>query len=61
MDDPTFTILYRKLKNALTEQGTASMSASPGDATREEIDEIDQLRKMILEVIEPDPTSFTTT
>jgi hypothetical protein len=29
--------------------------------TREELDELDDLRRMVLEVIEPEPTSYTTT
>lgn len=32
-----------------------------GEVSREEIDEIDKLRRIVLEATEPEPMSFTTT
>ena len=61
MGDPTFTIVYQKLQQALAEPGSRLGDTSPIEAKREEIDEIDRLRRMVLEVTEIEPTSFTTT
>jgi hypothetical protein len=54
MDQETFTIIFQKLAE-VREEPTLQAEAS-----RAEIDEIADLRRLVLEVTDPDPQSFTT-
>ena len=55
MDQKTFTIIFQKLAEVREEP---SLQA---EASRTEIDEIADLRRLVLEVTDPDPLSYTTT
>ena len=55
MDNDTYVIVFEKLHDA----ASAAEGAS-ADALREEIEEIAELRKMVLEITEPPPVSYTT-
>jgi len=56
IDHDTFTVVFEQLPACLEEPQVSSV-----EATRTEIDEIDHLRRLVLEVIEPEPMSYTTT
>ncbi len=56
----TFTMIYQKLDEALSPTDDAH-TTSPAEASASEIDEIDQLRRIVLEITEPEPVSYTTT
>jgi hypothetical protein len=59
MNQETFTIVFQKLSEALAEEGESQVHSTV-EASRAEIDEIDELRRMVLEVAEPEPSSYTT-
>jgi hypothetical protein len=59
MNQETFTIVFQKLSEALAEE-RESQARPSAEASRAEIDEIDELRRMVLEVTEPEPSSYTT-
>jgi hypothetical protein len=59
MSEETFTIVFQKLSQALAEEGEPQGHRA-AEAGRTEIDEIDELRRMVLEVTEPEPSSYTT-
>ena len=58
MDHDTYTIIFQELAKA-------GAAAEPGhesaEATRAEIDEIAELRRLVAEITEPEPTSYTST
>jgi hypothetical protein len=55
----SFTIVYQKLFEVCAPTGGA-VSCSRAEASASEIDEIDQLRRIVLEVTEPEPMFYTT-
>jgi hypothetical protein len=55
----SFTIVYQKLAEASSAVGDAT-AASRAEASASEIDEIDQLRRIVLEVTDPEPMSYAT-
>ena len=59
MNEETFTVVFQKLSEALTEEGESQAHPSV-EANRAEIDEIDEFRRMVLEVTEPELSSYTT-
>jgi hypothetical protein len=58
MGKETFEIVFQKLSEAVGEEGEPQVP-DPAEASRAEIDEIDDLRRMVLEVSEPEPNSYT--
>jgi len=62
-----FRLVYSKVQEVLesdarTERARASVEIRrTGEVSREELDEIRELREIILEASSPDPISFTTT
>jgi hypothetical protein len=54
----SFTIVYQKLSEALAPADNAP-PVSCAEAGASEIDEIDQLRRVVLEVTDPEPMSYT--
>lgn len=62
-----FKLVFAKLASVLEEdaqqaQGEVGVRVRPiAEASPEELDEIDQLRRIVLEMSEPMPMSFTTT
>jgi hypothetical protein len=58
MNEETFTIVCQKLSEALEEQGQGEVH-QPAEASRAEMDEIDELRRIVLGVTEPEPSSYT--
>lgn len=58
-NESRFQIIFVKLAEALAEP--APSEAKPRDTSPEEIDEIDQLRRLALEISDPEPMSYTTT
>jgi len=67
MDENRFKIVFTKLDEIVAKDADVQAVKSihdihyEGEASYEEIEEIDALRRIILEVMEPEPTSFTTT
>lgn len=62
-----FKLIFSKLYNLL-ERETDEESIDPQikvrlnpQATREEMEQIDEIRRVVLEVTDPEPMSFTTT
>ena len=62
-----FKLVFTKLQDVLEEDaGKEPLKAKveirrTGEVSREDIDEIDKLRRIVLETTEPELTSFTTT
>ncbi len=61
-----FKIVYTKLREALDDEAPVSRRGSvvvhrAPEITQEELEEIENLRRIVLEVTEPVPLSFTTT
>lgn len=56
--DESFTIVYQKLAEALPDPSDGRVPAR-AEASASEIDEIDHLRRMVLEVTDPEPMSYT--
>lgn len=65
--DMRFDLVFMKLRSMLDEEERATAEwqeisiHGSGGITREELDDIDNLRRIVLEVTEPLPMSFTTT
>ncbi|MFH1680693.1 MAG: hypothetical protein ABIH26_08620 [Candidatus Eisenbacteria bacterium] len=64
-DNPRFRLVFARLR-ALLEDDARQEPASveirrTSEVTPEELDELDNLRRIVLEVTEPEPTSYTTT
>jgi hypothetical protein len=66
-ESPRFRLVFAKLREALQEETRAEPAKAEveirrtPEATQEELDEIDNLRRIVLEVTAPEPVSFTTT
>lgn len=56
-----FKIIFVKLAEALAKQNAPMPGETPREASSEEMDELDELRRLVLEITEPEPTSYTTT
>lgn len=62
-----FKLVFTKLHDVLGEDArkepvnTEVRIRRTGELSREELDEIDKLRRIVLEATEPEPMSFTTT
>jgi hypothetical protein len=62
-----FKLVFTKLQEVLEEDtGKEPLKAKveirrTGEVSRQDIDEIDRLRRIVLEATEPEPMSFTTT
>jgi hypothetical protein len=62
-----FKLVFTKLQEVLEEDtGKDPLKAKveirrTGEVSRQDIDEIDRLRRIVLEATEPEPMSFTTT
>ena len=62
-----FKLVFTKLQEVLEEDARKELVKSKveirraGEVSREELDEIDKLRRIVLEATEPEPMSFTTT
>lgn len=56
-----FKIIYKKLEEAKSSSQLSDdiLVVNKNEATLSEIDEINELRKMILEVNDPDPYTYT--
>jgi hypothetical protein len=60
MAEDTFTVVFQKLAEAEAEIAAAKVVVYSGTSA-EEIEEIAELRRVILEITEPDPPSYTST
>jgi hypothetical protein len=66
-ENPRFELVFAKLRSVLEddahrEPAKARIEVRPfSEASPEELEEIDALRRIVLEVTEPEPVSFTTT
>jgi hypothetical protein len=58
MIENTFTIIFQKLE---VPAHAHEEPVAPAEASRAEIDEIAELRRLVLEITDPEPTSYTTT
>ena len=57
-----FSIVFEKLHEAAAEQEAAAQQENfKVHATEAEVDEIAELRRLVLEITEPEPLSFTIT
>ena len=56
-----FRIIFAKLAQATSDQPASAAGGPASEATPRELDEIDQLRRLVLEITEPEQTSYTTT
>ena len=54
-----FTVVFEKLEEMSAE--VRSIPLQPSEASPSEIDEIAELGRMVLEITEPPPLSYTTT
>ncbi len=61
MDPNRFRILFDKLEESRSSHDREDVEGRKTEATAAEIDEIAELRRVVLEVTEPEPLSFTTT
>ncbi|MBI4551133.1 MAG: hypothetical protein HY710_02610 [Candidatus Latescibacteria bacterium] len=66
-ESPRFKLVFAKLRAVLADEVRKEPAKirveirRPPEVTQEELDEIDNLRRIVLEVTEPEPMSFTTT
>ncbi len=60
-----FDVVFKELRVVLAEEGRGvalpHIEIAEPEACSSEFDEIDYLRRVVLDVIEPEPTPFTTT
>jgi len=61
MDQTRFKIVFKKLSQAAVEAARSKESRSEAAALQAEIEEISELRRLVLETTEPEPKSYTTT
>jgi len=61
MDEDRFRIVFEKLSELTSEQTLSKESSSESEQMRAEIDEIAELRRLVLEITEPKATSYTST
>jgi hypothetical protein len=61
MDQTRFKIVFKKLSQAATEEPGLEESISEVATMRAEIEEISELRRLVLQATEPEPKSYTTT
>jgi hypothetical protein len=61
METKTFTIVLTGLCPVAPTPAAVQAAAPTPDPTRAEIDEIAELRRIVLEITDPEPTSYTTT
>ena len=61
MDQTRFKIVFKKLSQAADDQASLKEFLSEAAAMRAEIEEISELRRLVLETTEPEPRSYTTT
>jgi hypothetical protein len=61
MDQTRFKIVFKKLSEAAAKEEGLKESVSEAAAMRAEIEEISELRRLVLETTEPEPKSYTTT
>jgi hypothetical protein len=62
-ENSRFNLVFAKLREALRESPGESgkVTVRRLEASPEELDEIENLRRIVLEVSEPEPMSYTTT
>lgn len=60
MEKGRFSIIFEKLTQVMKEEAS-SQSPFEIESMRVELEEIAELRRLGLEISEPEPTSFTTT
>ena len=58
MQTPDYTIVFKKLEEALT---ASPDLAHPTELDPNELDEINELRRLGLEISDPEPSSYTST
>jgi hypothetical protein len=58
-DHNTFTVVFDRVYQDAAQLGLAE-SVGGSEAARDEIDEIAELRRLVLEITDPDPVSYTT-
>jgi hypothetical protein len=66
MENSRFGIVFVKLREIMDESAEGSNPIAPpleliGECTREELDAVDELRRITIDVTEQRPQSFTTT
>ena len=61
MNQTRFKIVFMKLSEVAGEQAWLREPLSESAAMRAEIEEISELRRLVLQTMEPEPTSYTTT
>ncbi len=60
MTENRFKIIFDKLAEA-THESAPSEEPKSSEASLEELEELRELRRIVLEIVEPEPRSYTTT
>jgi hypothetical protein len=65
-ENPRFKLVFAKLREAVEGEEVREETVEirvhrTPEITREELDEIEELRRVVLDVTEPEPLSYTTT
>jgi hypothetical protein len=62
MDQTRFKLVFEKLaEHSVNQTGDADPLVEVVEAMRTELDEIAELRRLVVEITEPQPVSYTTT
>ena len=66
-ESPRFNLVFAKLRAVLGEETHMELATvsvvirRTPEVSKEELDQLDELRRIVLEVTDPEPMSFTTT
>jgi hypothetical protein len=61
MDEARFRIIFEKLSEELPQKTSEEPTLKTVESMRVELEEIAELRRIVLEITEPEPVSYTTT
>lgn len=61
MDESRFKIVFEKLSQAIGKQDWLCEFPPESESMRAELEEISELRRLALEITDPEPMSYTTT
>ena len=61
MDQARFKIVFEKLSEELPQRASEEPTLKTVENMRVELEEIAELRRIVLEITEPEPASYTTT
>lgn len=61
MSNNRFAIVFKKLAEAQEEEAVLGRESIEVKSLEDELNEIDELRRIVLEITDPEPQSYTTT